>query len=470
MGAATPLINTGQAYGTSGYRNFVLISLTLVYTLNFIDRVLIGVVAQPIIEEFKLQDWQFGLLSGFGFALMYTVMGIPIARWAERYNRVRIIAGSVILWSLMTALCGIAGSFVALLVFRIGVGIGEAGCTPPANSIIADYFPARSRARALAIYALGVTLGGVLANAFGGPIAQMFSWREAFLALGIPGIVIGFIVLFSVKEPPRGYSDQPGTQHEERTGLRETLRELSQKTTFWMNITAATVLAFVGYGVGNFSAPFFQRTHGLNVAEVATQIAVPLGLAASVGALAAGYLTERASGRYPNAVAVIPGVSLILCVPFYWIGFSADSVNVALACLLVGNLLHYSYLGAQYTICQGVASPRSRATAIAIMLFVVNLIGYGLGPIFVGFLSDVLMSSQLESLQSGAMISAQACDGTAAELLATLGAAQTEICQTARAQGLGQSILYAVSLYGVGGVLYLITCKTLQKDLTSKMN
>jgi predicted MFS family arabinose efflux permease len=215
MGAAAPLTSTGQAYGTSSYRNFVLISLTLVYTLNFVDRVLIGVVAQPIIEEFKLQDWQFGLLSGFGFALMYTVMGIPIARWAERYNRVRIIAGSVILWSLMTALCGIASSFVALLVFRIGVGIGEAGCTPPANSIIADYFPARSRARALATYAMGVTLGGVLANAFGGPIAQMFSWREAFLALGIPGVVIGFVVLFSLEEPPRGYSDLPGTKHEE---------------------------------------------------------------------------------------------------------------------------------------------------------------------------------------------------------------------------------------------------------------
>ena len=469
MGVVAPLTSTGQAYGTSSYRNFVLISLTLVYTLNFIDRVLIGVVAQPIIEEFKLQDWQFGLLSGFGFALMYTVMGIPIARWAERYNRVRIIAGSVILWSLMTALCGIASSFVALLVFRIGVGIGEAGCTPPANSIIADYFPARSRARALATYAMGVTLGGVLANAFGGPIAQMFSWREAFLALGIPGVVIGFIVLFSLEEPPRGYSDLPGTKHEERKGLRDTLRELSRKTTFWMNIAAATVVAFVGYGVGNFSAPFFQRTHGLNVAEVATQISVPLGLAATVGALAAGYLTERASGRYPNAVAVIPGVSLILCVPFYWVGFSTDSVSFALACLLVANVLHYTYLGAQYTICQGVASARSRATAVAVMLFVVNLIGYGLGPIFVGFLSDMLMSGQLESVQGGAVISAQACDGTQAELLETLGAAQTEACQSARAQGLGQSIMYTVTLYAVGGLLYLITCKTLQKDLTSKL-
>ena len=156
-------------------------------------------------------------------------------------------------------------------------------------------------------------------------------------------------MLFGLEEPPRGYSDLPGTKHEERKGLRDTLRELSRKTTFWMNITAATVVAFVGYGVGNFSAPFFQRTHGLNVAEVATQISVPLGLAATVGALAAGYLTERASGRYPNAVAVIPGVSLILCVPFYLVCFSSDSFSFSLSFFLFSYVLHFSFLGAHFT-------------------------------------------------------------------------------------------------------------------------
>lgn len=467
MEAASTLTHTGQAFGSRGYRNFVLISLTLVYTLNFIDRILIGVVAQPIIEEFRLQDWQFGLLSGFGFALMYTLMGIPIARWAERYNRVRIIAGSVILWSAMTALCGIAGSFLALLAFRIGVGIGEAGCTPPANSLIADYFPAQNRARALATYAMGITLGSVLANAFGGPIAQMFSWREAFLVLGIPGIVVGLVVLFSVKEPPRGYSDPPGTTQPEKLGLRESLAELGAKTTFWMNIAGSTAVAFVGYGVANFSAPFFQRTHDMNVAEVATQISVPLGLAASLGAFTAGYLTDRISHRHPNAVALIPGWSLVLSVPFYWVGFSVESIPIALASLLVGNLLHYSYLGAQYTICQGVASTRSRATAVAIMLFVANLIGYGMGPLFVGFLSDALMVGHLAETAGGA-IQAAACDGSAADLLAGLGADQAAQCLEAKAVGLQQAILAAVSLYALGGVLYLLCCKTLQRDLVAK--
>jgi len=466
MEAPSHMINTGQAYGTRGYRNFVLISLTLVYTLNFIDRVLIGVVAQPIIEEFRLQDWQFGLLSGFGFALMYTLMGIPIARWAERYNRVRIIAGSVILWSLMTALCGVAGSFLALLAFRIGVGIGEAGCTPPANSLIADYYPAQNRARALATYAMGVTLGGVLANAFGGPIAQLFSWREAFLILGIPGILVGLFILFAVKEPPRGYSDQPGTTQVESLGLRETLAELAAKTTFWMNIAGATAVAFVGYGVINFSAPFFQRTHDMNVAEVATQISVPLGLAASLGAFAAGYITDRISHRHPKAVALIPGWGLVLSVPFYWMGFSTESIALALASLLIANMLHYSYLGAQYTICQGVASTRSRATAVAIMLFLANLVGYGMGPLFIGFVSDALMAGHLQEA-AGSVIQATACDGSASDLAARLGADEAALCLEARAAGLQQSILITVTLYALGGLLYLLCSRSLQRDLVA---
>lgn len=222
----------GKAFGTKGYRNFVLYSLTFLFTLNFIDRILISVVAEPLIREFKITDLQFGLLSGIGFALMYTLMGIPIARLAERYNRVKIIAASVIMWSAMTALCGVAGSFISLLIFRVGVGIGEAGLTPAANSIIADYFPPRSRARAIAIYSLGITFGGILANLFGGPIAQAFSWREAFIALGVPGLFFGVIFLFVVKEPPRGYADPPTTVKSEKLGIGDTIRELSSKRAF----------------------------------------------------------------------------------------------------------------------------------------------------------------------------------------------------------------------------------------------
>ena len=467
---APPVTNTGQAFGTSGYRNYVLFSLTLLYTLNFIDRILIGVGAQPIIEECKLQDGQFGLLSGFGFALMYTLVGIPIARFAERWNRVRIIAASVVLWSLMTALCGIAEGFLALLVFRVGVGIGEAGLSPAANSIIADYFPPRSRARAIAIYTMGITLGGVLANAFGGPITEMFSWREAFLVLGIPGILFGLIFLFTVKEPPRGYADPPTAIKIEKASIGQTLSELSAKRTFWLNMFAAALVAFVGYGISNFQVAFFQRAHELSISEVTLQIAVPLGLAASFGAFMTGFLTEKLSGRYPNVVAWLPGIMLIACVPLYWIGFTTDSVPFALGILLVAATLHYGYLGAQYTICQGVASARSRATAVAVFLFVVNLIGYGCGPLVMGILSDVLMNADLAASQFASELTIDLCKGKPEELIATLGAAKAGACMSASAEGLRWAMIYIVAIFAIAGAMYIYTCKTLQEDLVAKMN
>ena len=239
-------------YGSPSYRHYVLILLMLVYTLNFIDRTLIAVVAQPIIESFQLTDAQWGLLYGPPFAIFYAVMGLPIALWADRSNRVHIISLCIVLWSIMTALCGVAIGFFTLLLFRIGVAIGEAGCTPPANSLIGDYFIARKRATALGVYSMGVTLGSVLANVFGGPIAQMQGadvgswlsgiglgwlfggldwaniegWRIAFVAVGLPGIIVAWLVWASIKEPPRGYSDPPSQTADRAPDWSETFEVL----------------------------------------------------------------------------------------------------------------------------------------------------------------------------------------------------------------------------------------------------
>lgn len=460
----------GQDFGSTPYRTYVLLALTLVYTLNFVDRILIGVVAQPIIDEFKLQDWQFGLLSGFGFALMYTIIGIPIARMAETMNRVRIIAACVVLWSVMTALCGLAGGFFSLLLFRVGVGIGEAGCTPPANSVIADYFAPSHRAKALGVYGLGITLGGVLANLFGGPIAESLSWREAFIYLGVPGVFIGIVVLATVKEPPRGYSDPPGTPHLGRSTFREAMAELASKPAYWMMSASATVAAFVGYGVSNFTAPFFQRVHDLGVAEIATGYAVPIGLASTFGAFFSGWLVEKVSARLPNAVAIIPAVGFILCVPCYWIGFHTDDLGLALPLLMTGGMLHYFYLGAQYTIGQGVVGARTRATAIAILLFIVNLIGYGLGPLFVGALSDFLTAGSLAGSEFGAGLALSACKGKPDELVAAIGAAKAAACGDAAGVGIRAAMSYSILLYLVAGAGFVATCRTLQKDLVAKMS
>jgi predicted MFS family arabinose efflux permease/predicted nucleic acid-binding Zn ribbon protein len=463
---AEPHISTGQAFGTAGYRNYVLLALTFVYTMNFIDRILIGVVAQPIIEEFKLADWQFGLLTGFGFALTYAIAGIAIARYAERANRVKIIAASIIVWSAMTALCGMAGSFLTLLIFRVGVGVGEAGCTPPANSIIADYFPPRSRARALATYAMGVTVGSLLANIFGGPIAEAFSWREAFLVLGIPGILVGVVIFFSIKEPPRGYSDPVGTPRPQATSIGETLKMLSGKRTYWLNVIAATLIAFVGYGITNFQGPFFQRVHGLSVGEVALQVSVPLSLAAATGTLFLGFMIERISNTYPSSIAWLTGCFLLAALPLYWIGFSSNNLDTARIFIGLAAFLHYGYLGAQYTICQGVVDARSRATAIAIMLLILNIFGYGLGPLTVGYLSDVFAGSHL----TGTGIALALCKGTDPQVLQAIGEAKFAICHEATSEGLRSAIKAVAIVFAAGGFFYLWTSRTMDKDMVARMN
>ena len=468
--AASATTNTGQAFGTSGYRGYVLFSLLAVYTLNFIDRALIGVVSEPIIQEFQLKDWQFGLLSGFGFALTYTLFGIPIARMAETMNRVRIIAFSVILWSVMTALCGLAGSFLALLAFRVGVGIGEAGCTPPANSLIADYFPPRSRARALAIYAMGVTLGSALAAAFGGPLAEAFSWREAFIILGLPGVLVGLIVLVTIKEPPRGYSDPPGTPHVEKLGFGETMKKLSGNRSYWINALAATIVAFVGYAISSFQVSFFVRVHELSIADVALQLVFPISLAAAFGTFAAGVMIERLSVKFPNAVAWLPGWSLVASLPLYWIGFSTDSQSTALIMLVVAAFLHYTYLGSQYTIAQGVVDLKARATAIAILLFVVNLIGYGLGPLFLGGLSDFLSQSYVSASAISNEMTLGLCKGTNESILEVGGQSMLDACREATGEGVRDALRWTAMLYGLSGLSYIWLCKYLQRDLVAKMN
>jgi predicted MFS family arabinose efflux permease len=458
--------STGEAFGTPAYRNYVLIALTLVYTLNFIDRILIGVVAQPIIDEFKLADWQFGLLTGFGFAVTYALAGVAIARYAEHANRVKIIAASIIIWSVMTALCGIAGSFAALFIFRFGVGIGEAGCTPPANSIIADYFPPRSRARALAIYSMGVTLGSVLANVFGGPIAQAFSWREAFWVLGIPGIIMGIIIYFSIEEPPRGYSDPVGTPRSIAPGMVATLKTLAGKRTYWLNVIAATLVAFVGYGISNFQAPFFQRVFGMSVGSVAIQISVPLSIVAASGTLFLGVVVERISHKYPSSIAWMTGLFLLAAMPLYWIGFSSDNMETARLFIGLAAFLHYGYLGAQYTICQGVVDARSRATAIAIMLLIINIFGYGLGPLTIGYLSDLFASGQLD----GTGLALSICKGTDAQLLQTIGETKLALCRDATAQGLRDAIKAVALVFVLAGMFYLLTSRFMDKDMVARMN
>lgn len=488
MSDTAPAATDGHinGYGSKGYRTYVLLVLMVVYTLNFIDRNLIGVVASGVIESFDLSDSEFGFLAGWPFAIFYAAMGLPIAMAADRFNRVNIIVICIVLWSLMTALCGFAAGFITLMMFRIGVAIGEAGCTPPANSIIGDYYPAKSRATALGIYSMGVTLGGVLAYLFGGPLAALegadfgnwltsigvgglFSgidwntvegWRIAFVVIGLPGILIGGLLWLTVKEPPRGYSDPPGSQSLIKASTKETFKELASKPSFWWMAAGAALVAFVGYGLFTFQIPFLMREHGLGVREASVYYGAPLSAVAAVGTFLGGYLTDKFSSRFSTAVAIIPAIGLLLAVPLYIFAFYSTNLTVLFITWALAAVCHYAYLGAQYNIGQGVVSARSRATAIAILLIIVSIVGNGIGPQFVGIMSDLFTGANL----GGTDLSVSIC--AAGE---GLSESQIENCAAAKSSGLKQSISVTTLWFIVAAFCFYMASRHLKNDLVAKV-
>jgi MFS family permease len=487
----------GTSHDTASYRYYVLFMLTLVYTLNFIDRNLINVIAQPIIAEFGLTDTQFGFLNGAPFAIFYALMGIPIAMFADRHNRVIIVALCIAIWSVMAALCGFATSFAFLVMARIGVAIGEAGGTPPSNSIIGDYFKPKSRAAALGIFATGVTLGSALSNYFGGPLArnlngpalekifqgwgwewaanatdwsQIEGWRAAFIVVGAPGVIVALLLLFTVREPPRGISDPPGTPKTERKGLLDALQELKSKPTFWTMAMGASLVALVGYGLIGFQAPMVQRLHGVSPGTFAIQFGGPLALVAALGTFAGGIIVERISHRMAAAVAVVPAIGMLLAIPFYYWTYTmpTEEVNGLMRPIwFVAAFFHYMYLGSQYTIGQGVVAQHSRASAIAILLLMVALIGNGLGPQITGWLSDMFMASHLNETSFANILTTDLCR-SAAEV-AKLPVDQQAVCRTVYGEGLRSSMIATTLFFIPAALCFLWSAKTLKRDMVAKL-
>ncbi len=488
--------STGTSFGSPGYRFYVLVMLTLVYTLNFIDRNLLNVIAQPIIKEFGLNDSQYGFLNGPPFALFYAVMGIPLAMAADRINRVVLLAICISVWSLMAALCGLATSFAFLLMARIGVAIGEAGGTPPSNSIIGDYFKPTSRAAALAIFAMGVTIGGALSNFFGGPIASGLNgpaveslfkglgwdwavnltdwsavegWRVAFVLIGAPGLLVGLILLLTVREPPRGFSDPPGAPRQDRANLLDTLKELGPKPTFWTMSIGASLAALVGYGLTGFQAPMSQRLHGIGPGEFALQFGGPLALCAAAGTFAGGVIVDRMSKRISTAVSLVPAIGFLLAIPLYVVAYYQPTENfygLSRVMWCIGAFFHYMYLGSQYTIGQGVVSQRGRASAVAIMLLLIALIGNGLGPQIVGWMSDMFMSSEIAKSAFAADLTADLCRN--AKAVANLPQDHQAVCAAAYGNGLRSSMTATALIFIPAALFFFLSSLTLNKDMVAK--
>ena len=478
----TTLPNNNQAqgdnpgYGSKAYRTYVLSALTLIYILNFVDRGLLAVVVPDLVPELGISDTQFGLLTGFGFALLYTIVGIPLARYADTANRVWIMTVCIALWSLMTALCGLAteitigsitiGAFWILLMCRVGVGIGEAGCTPPANSLIADYFAPRERSQALGIYAMGVTLGTMSANLIGGWVTDAFDWRTAFLVVGLPGLLIAIIFKLTVKEPPRGYTDPIGTQPKERVSLNEAIRELTTKPAFWLMTAGATIAAFCGYGISSFQSIFLVRAHGITTGEAAIWINTPVSLSSAIGTFAVGWLATKLYKKYPGAIAWVPAIGLTISVPFYFFAFTTENLLYAAIGLSIGGFIKYGYLTAQYTIGQGVVSMRVRAMATAVLLFVVNLIGYGFGPLFIGAVSDIyFVQGVMEFGLAAEELTRNQCHPRA---IGELSQGLQDVCGSVYADSLRSAMLIMSSLYVACGLFFLLTWRRLSKDMVDR--
>jgi len=372
------------------YRNYVLLLLMVVYIFNFIDRQILVILQESIKTELLLSDKQLGLLSGFTFAVFYVFCGIPIARWADRYNRVNIVSASIVIWSAMTALSGFAGSFLQLLAARIGVGVGEAGASPPSHSIISDYFPHEERGRALSVYSIGIYIGILFGFLAGGWINQYFGWRIAFLVVGAPGLLLAIIVKLTLREPLRGQMDAGDNSSASEGHILVDLERLWALRSFRYAAFGAGFNAFLGYGGLNFMPSFAIRLYDVPVGVVGTWLALIVGFAGAAGVYAGGHLSDHLGKRDDRWAYWVPGIGTVaaglLLVPMMLSG----QQYVMWGIYILVTLCQAMFLGPTIAMAHALVGPRYRALSSSVLFFVLNIIGLGFGPLTVGVISDAL--------------------------------------------------------------------------------
>lgn len=376
---------------STGYRYLVVTVLMVVYTFNFLDRQILSILAEPIRNDLGLSDTQLGVLTGLAFAVFYTGFGIPVAWLADRANRVRIIAAACAVWSLFSAACGLAGNFVQLLICRMGVGVGEAGGSPPSYSLISDYFRPEDRGKGLAIYSLGVPFGSMIGSAAGGWIAANYGWRAAFYAVGLPGVLLALILLLVVREPKRGALDalaEGQASHEPTPPMGEAVARFFRNRTLVITALSSGLSAFVGYAVLTWAPPFLIRVKGMGLEEVALYYSLVLGVTGAIGTFGAGWLVDRLSRVNRRWYAYVPALAFLASIPCF-IGFLlAPTWQLALLFFIGPALLNNMYLAPALAVVQNAAPPAMRTVSGAILLFILNIIGLGGGPLFVGMISD----------------------------------------------------------------------------------
>lgn len=371
------------------YPRYVLGVLFLVYVMNFVDRQILAIVIDDIKAEIEVSDTALGFLLGFAFAAFYTTAGIPIARLADRGSRRTVIAVGLLVWSAMTAACGLARGFTGLALARFGVGIGEAAGTPPSHSLISDYFPPERRATALSVYAMGIYVGVMLGFLGGGLVRDAMGWRTAFLAAGLPGIPLALLLWATVREPARGASE-PGPVDTATPPLREVLRALFARRAFVLLTLGACCQSVSGYAVLSWGPAFLGRVHGMGATEIGTTFGLVAGIGGAAGVTLGGVLADRLGARDVRWYAWLPALISLLAVPFAFPFYLAATPGLAIAAFAPFYVLNNMYVGPLWSLSQGLVKVRMRAMASAVLLAILNLVGLGLGPLFVGLANDLL--------------------------------------------------------------------------------
>ena len=424
-------MNTDQnPYTNPRARYYALGLLTVVYTFNFVDRQLLSILQESIKADLLLSDQQLGLLTGFAFALFYTVAGIPIARYADRNNRRNVVAIAIALWSFMTAISGLVQNYLQLLLARIGVGVGEAGGSPPAHSMISDIFPPERRASALAFYSMGINFGILFGFLAGGWLNEFFDWRVAFFVVGAPGIVVALFVRYTLREPIRGLIEDRQDNATD-TPFPEVLKLLWSRLSFRHLAIGGALNAFAGYSSSNWTASFMIRSHDMSTGELGTWLALIMGVGGAIGVFWGSYIAERLAKFDVRWYMWMPTITGMICVPFMIATYVVEGAYTALIVSIVPGILFNVYLGNSLAMTHALVGSRMRAVASAILFFLINLIGMGLGPWGVGLLSDML-SAELGN------------------------------------ESLRYAMLYLLpAAMGWWAVLFLMASRTLQKDLES---
>jgi MFS family permease len=384
-----------SALDNPAYQYYVVFVLVLGYVFNVVDRGALGVLVQPIKAELHISDTAMGLLTGLAFAVFYSVMGVPIARLADRWSRVNVLALAIGLWSLATAACGLAYNYGTLFLFRSLTGTGEAGGSPPSHSLISDYFSPSRRATALAIYAMSVPFGTALGSFTSGWGNVYLGWRMTFFLVGLPGLLVALLVWLTVKEPPRGYSDGPNAKPQRAAPpFLEVFRFLLTRRSFMHMSVAAALHSVMWYAGSNWNAAFFVRSHGMNTGEAGSWLGL-FALIGAIGSFMGGFLADRISTRRNDKrwYMWVPAIACLAMVPFQFVSYLSPEMAVVVPSFSLMVVLASMFFGPSFAVAQSIATVRMRATSASVLLFIQTIIGLTIGPLLVGVFSDLLAPS-----------------------------------------------------------------------------